>query len=54
MDLLLVTIYENELEKTNQKEFRIEKGSTIKDDKLNGKAKLIHLPVGLIKKEIAI
>ena len=49
-----MTIYENELEKTNQKEFRIEKGSTIKNDKLNGKAKLIHLPVGLIKKEIAI
>ena len=38
--------YENELQKTNQKEFRIEKVIKRKGDKLNGKATIVLLTVG--------
>ena len=40
------TFYEKELQKTNQKEFRVEKGINGKDDKLyilNGKATIVLL-----------
>ena len=44
--------YEKELQKTNQKEFRVEKVIKRKGNKLqlNGKAAIILLTVGLIKK----
>ena len=49
---IIGTFYENELEKTDQKEFRIEK--VIKKKAINyivnGKAMMIRLIVGLIKK----
>ena len=46
------TFYEKELQKTNKKEFRIEKVIKRKCDKLflNGKDIIIHLIAGLIKK----
>ena len=44
------TFYENELQKTNQKEFRIEKVINKKCDKLYWKDSIIRLIVGLIKK----
>ena len=46
------SFYEKELQKTNQKEFRIEKVLKKKGDKLyvNGKVMIIYLIVGLIKK----
>ena len=44
------TFYENELQKTNQKEFRIEKVINKKCDKLYRKDSIIRLIVGLIKK----
>ena len=49
---IIGTIYEKELQKTNQKEFRIETVIKRKGDKLyvNGKFLIIHLIVGLIKK----
>ena len=48
------TFYEKELQKTNQKEFRIEKIIKKKEIScmLNGKVMIIHLIVGLIKKDI--
>ena len=49
---IIGTFYEKELQKTNQKEFRIEK--VIKKKVINymsnGKVMIIHLIVGLIKK----
>ena len=49
---IIGTFYEKELQKTNQKEFRIEKVTKRKGDKLYVKWKvmIIHLIVGLIKK----
>ena len=49
---ILGTFYEKKLEKTNQKEFRIEKVIKRKviNYMLNGKVVIIHLIVGLIKK----
>ena len=49
---VIVTLYEKELQKTNQQEFRIEKVIRRKGDKLYVKWKgyVIHLIVGLIKK----
>ena len=46
------TFYENELQKTNQKEFRIAKVVKRKDDKLylKWKESIIRLIVGSIKK----
>ena len=51
------TFYEKELQKTHQKEFRIEKVIKKKSDKLNvinymsnGKAMIVNLIPGLIKK----
>ena len=46
------TFYEKELQKTNQKEFRIEKvlKKEVISCMLNGKGMIIHLIVGLIKK----
>ena len=44
------TFYKKELQKTNQKEFRIEKVIKRKGDKGYGKAMMIHLIAGLIKK----
>ena len=46
------TFYEKELQKTNQKEFRIEKvlKKNMISCMLNGKGMIIHLIVGLIKK----
>ena len=41
--------YEKELQKTNQKEFRIEKEKVI-NYMLNGKVMIINLIAGLIKK----
>ena len=51
---VLGTFYEKELQKTNQKEFRIEKVLKRKGDKLyvNGKGMIILLIVGLIKKTL--
>ena len=46
------TFYEKELQKTNQKEFRIEKVLKRKGDMLNGKHMIIVLIVGLIKKTL--
>ena len=49
---IIGSVYEKELQKTNQKEFRIEK--TVKEKVINymsnGKDMTIHLIVGLIKK----
>ena len=42
--------YEKELQKTNQKEFRVEKVIKRKSEMLNGKATIVLLTVGLIKK----
>ena len=49
---IVETFYKMELQKRNQKEFRVEKVFKRKDDKLylNGKAMKILLTVGLIKK----
>ena len=49
---IIGTIYEKELQKTNQREFGIETVIKRKSDKLyvNGKLLIIHLIVGLIKK----
>ena len=49
---IIGTFYEKELQKTNQKEFRIEKVLKRKGHKLyvNGKVTIIHLIVALIKK----
>ena len=49
---IIKTFYENELQKTNQQEFRIEKIIKGKGDKLyvKGKGYIIHLIAGLIKK----
>ena len=49
---IIGTFYEKELQKTNQKEFRIEKIVKRKGDKLyvNGRVMMFHLVVGLIKK----
>ena len=46
------SFYEKELQKTNQKDFRIEKVLKRKDNKLhtNGKGVISHLIVGLKKK----
>ena len=46
------SFYEKELQKTSQKEFRIEKVLKRKGDKFmsNAKGMIIHLIVGLIKK----
>ena len=44
------TFYKKELQKTNQKEFRIEKVIKRKGDKGYGKSMMIHLIAGLIKK----
>ena len=44
------TFYENELQKANQLQLRIEKLIKRKDDKWNGKDTIIRLIVGLIKK----
>ena len=49
---IIGTFYENELQKTDQKEFRIEKVTKIKkviNYMLNGKVMIIHLIAGLIK-----
>ena len=47
------TFYEKELQKTNPKEFRIEKVIKRKGNKLsNGKDMIIHLIVGLRKKTL--
>ena len=48
--------YENELQKTNQIEFRIEKVIQSNNDELHVKQKVmrIHLIVELIKKDIII
>ena len=47
---IIETFYEKELQKTDQKEFRIEKILKKKGDKLYGKVIIIHLIVGLIIK----
>ena len=49
---IIETFYEKELQKTNQKEFRIEKVILKKviNYMLNGKVMIIHLKFGLIKK----
>ena len=49
---IIGTFYEKLLQKTNQKEFRIEKVIKRKGDKVmsNGKVMIIHLIFGLIKK----
>ena len=49
---IIGSFYEKELEKTNQKEFRIEKvlKKKVISCMLNGKGMIIHLIVGLIKK----
>ena len=51
---IIGTFYEKELQKTNQKEFRIGKVIKRKCDKFmsNGKDMIIHLIAGLIKKDI--
>ena len=51
---IIGTFYEKELQKTNQEEFRIEKVIKKKGDnyRLNGKDMVIHLIVGLIKKDV--
>ena len=47
---IIETFYEKELQKTSQKEFRIEKVIKKKSYMSNGKDMIIHLIVGLIKK----
>ena len=49
---IIGSFYEKELQKTNQKEFRIEKilKKKVINCMLNGKDMIIHLIVGLIKK----
>ena len=47
---IIGTFYKKELQKTNQKEFRIEKVLRKKGNKLYVKLMIIHLIVGLIKK----
>ena len=49
---LLRTFYEKKLQKTNQKELRIEKvlRKKVINYMLNGKVMIIHLIAGLIKK----
>ena len=47
---IIGSFYENELQKTNQKQFRIEKVLKRKADKLYVKCQIIVLIVGLIKK----
>ena len=50
---IIGSFYEKELQKTNQKKFRIEKVLKRKDDYMsNGKGIIIHLIVGLIKKTL--
>ena len=51
---IIGTFYENELQKTNQKECRIEKVLKKKGDKLyvNGRFMIILLIAGLIKKTL--
>ena len=49
---IIGTIFKNELQKTNQKEFRIEKVIKRKSVKLYGRIMIIHLIVGLIKKTL--
>ena len=46
------TFYKKELQKTNQEEFRVEKIIKKREDKLmlNGKAMIVHLTAGLIKR----
>ena len=44
------TFYEKELQATNQKEFRAEKVMKVTNYMLNGKATIVLLTVGLIKK----
>ena len=47
---IVETFYEKELQKTNQKEFRVEKVIKRKGYMLNGKATIVILIVGLVKK----
>ena len=47
---IVETFYEKELQKTNQKEFRVEKVIKRKGYMLNGKATIFILIVGLVKK----
>ena len=49
---IIGSFYEKELQKTNQKEFRIEKvlKKKVINYMLNGKVMIIHLIAGLIKK----
>ena len=50
---IIGTFYEKELQKTNQKQFRIEKvikREKVMNDMSNGKVMVIHLIAGLIKK----
>ena len=49
---IVATFYEKDFQKTNQKEFRIEKAITRKaiNYMLNGKDTVIHLIAGYIKK----
>ena len=46
------TFYEKELQATNQKEFRAEKVMKVTNYMLNGKATIVLLTVGLIKKTV--
>ena len=48
------TFYEKELQKTDQKKFRVEKLIKRKRDMSNGKAMIILFIVGLIKNDIVI
>ena len=48
------TFYEKELQKTDQKKFRVEKLIKRKRDMSNGKAMIILFIVGLIKNYIVI
>ena len=53
--MIVGSFYEKELQKTNQKEFRIEKVIKRKGNKLsmsNGKDVIVFLIVGLIKKTL--
>ena len=48
---IIGTFYENELQRTNQEEFKIEKVIRKKGDKLHAKWKgYVHLIAGLVKK----
>ena len=47
---IVETFYEKELQKTNQKEFRVEKVIKRKGYMLNGKATIVILIAGLVKK----